>query len=65
MAMTIVVVGIDLAKNGFAPHGVDEAGKAALVRPAARPQNPDNLGTGTSGDTPCASAASRSATSAR
>lgn len=32
--MTIVCVGIDLAKNVFALHGVDEAGKPALVRPA-------------------------------
>lgn len=32
--MAIVFVGIDLAKNVFAVHGVDEAGKAALVRPA-------------------------------
>lgn len=31
--MTIVTVGIDLAKNVFAVHGVDEAGKPALVRP--------------------------------
>ena len=31
--MSIVFVGIDLAKNVFAVHGVDEAGKAALVRP--------------------------------
>ena len=31
--MTIVCVGIDLAKNVFALHGVDEAGKPALVRP--------------------------------
>lgn len=31
--MTIVTVGIDLAKDVFAVHGVDEAGKAALVRP--------------------------------
>lgn len=31
--MTIVVVGIDLAKNVFAVHGVDERGKPALVRP--------------------------------
>jgi transposase len=31
--MAIVTVGIDLAKNVFAVHGVDEAGKAALVRP--------------------------------
>src|SRR5882672_11126084 len=32
--MSIVYVGIDLAKNVFAVHGVDEASKAALVRPA-------------------------------
>lgn len=32
--MAIVFVGIDLAKNVFAVHGVDEHGKAALVRPA-------------------------------
>jgi len=31
--MAIVTVGIDLAKNVFAVHGVDEAGKPALVRP--------------------------------
>jgi hypothetical protein len=31
--MAIVTVGIDLAKNVFAVHGVDEAGKATLVRP--------------------------------
>lgn len=31
--MAIVTVGIDLAKNVFAVHGVDEAGKAVLVRP--------------------------------
>lgn len=31
--MVILYVGIDLAKNVFAVHGVDEAGKAALVRP--------------------------------
>jgi len=36
MAMTIVFVGIDLAKNVFALHGVDEAGKAGLVRPVVR-----------------------------
>ena len=34
--MAIVFVGIDLAKNVFALHGVDEHGKAALVRPAVR-----------------------------
>ena len=31
--MTIVTVGIDLAKSIFAVHGVDEFGKLALVRP--------------------------------
>jgi len=32
--MTILTVGIDLAKNVFAVHGINEAGKAELVRPA-------------------------------
>jgi transposase len=32
--MAIVFVGIDLAKNVFALHGVDERGRAALVRPS-------------------------------
>jgi transposase len=32
--MAIVYVGIDLAKNVFAVHGVDEHGKPALVRPS-------------------------------
>jgi len=32
--MTILTVGIDLAKSVFAVHGVNEAGKAELVRPA-------------------------------
>lgn len=32
--MTIVSVGLDLAKNVFAIHGVDESGKPALVRPS-------------------------------
>jgi transposase len=31
--MAIVTVGIDLAKNVFAVHGVDESGKPTLVRP--------------------------------
>ena len=31
--MTTVTVGINLAKNVFAVHGVDETGKPALVRP--------------------------------
>jgi transposase len=32
--MTIVTLGIDLAKNVFAIHGVDATGRAALVRPS-------------------------------
>jgi transposase len=36
MPMTIVTVGIDLAKNVFAVHGVNEAGKPELVRPDVR-----------------------------
>jgi transposase len=32
--MTILTVGIDLAKNVFAVHGVNDTGKAELVRPA-------------------------------
>jgi transposase len=32
----IVYVGIDLAKSVFALHGVDEGGRAALVRPSIR-----------------------------
>lgn len=31
--MTVVTIGIDLAKNVFAVHGVNEAGKAEIVRP--------------------------------
>jgi len=31
--MSIITVGIDLAKNVFAVHGVDEIGKAVLVKP--------------------------------
>lgn len=31
--MSIVTIGIDLAKNVFAVHGVDATGKAVLVRP--------------------------------
>jgi len=34
--MAILFVGIDLAKNVFAVHGVDEYGKAVLVRPAVQ-----------------------------
>lgn len=32
--MNIVTVGIDLAKRVFAVHGVNEVGRAELVRPA-------------------------------
>ena len=39
--MSIITVGIDLAKNIFAVHGVDEYGKAVLVKPkVAREQLP-------------------------
>jgi hypothetical protein len=31
--MAIVTVGIDVAKNVFAVHSVDESGKPVLVRP--------------------------------
>lgn len=31
--MVIITVGIDLAKNVLAVHGVDESGKAVLVKP--------------------------------
>lgn len=31
--MSIITVGLDLAKNIFAIHGVDESGKAVLVKP--------------------------------
>ena len=34
--MNIVTVGIDLAKNIFALHGVDQTGKAVLVKPKVR-----------------------------
>ena len=34
--MKIITLGIDLAKNVFAVHGVDEQGKAVLVRPNVR-----------------------------
>ena len=32
--MAIVTVGIDLAKNVFAVHGVNQVGKPELVRPS-------------------------------
>ena len=31
--MSIIVIGIDLAKSVFAVHGVNESGKAELVKP--------------------------------
>ena len=31
--MSIITIGIDLAKNVFAVHGVDTNGKAVLVKP--------------------------------
>ena len=31
--MRIITIGIDLAKNIFAVHGVNESGKPALVKP--------------------------------
>jgi transposase len=34
--MKIMTIGIDLAKNVFAVHGIDEQGKAVLVRPRVR-----------------------------
>ena len=33
--MTIITIGIDLAKNIFAVHGVNESGHGELVKPAA------------------------------
>jgi transposase len=34
--VAIVTVGIDLAKNVFAVHGVDATGRAVLVRPSVK-----------------------------
>ena len=31
--MTIITIGMDLAKNIFAVHGVNESGRAELVKP--------------------------------
>ena len=31
--MSIIVIGIDLAKSIFAAHGANEGGKVALVKP--------------------------------
>jgi transposase len=41
--MAILFVGIDLAKNVFAIHGVDEHGKAVLVRPSVQRARPHQL----------------------
>ncbi len=38
--MPIVTIGIDLAKNVFAVHGMDATGKAVLVRPSVVRANP-------------------------
>lgn len=44
--MKIITLGIDLAKNVFAVHGIDESGKAVLVRPSVRrDQLPDLITT--------------------
>ena len=37
--MEIVTLGIDLAKNIFAVHGVDAAGKVVLQRPSVKRAN--------------------------
>ncbi|MCG3187679.1 MAG: hypothetical protein IOMNBAOH_02333 [Rhodocyclaceae bacterium] len=37
--MSMVTVGVDLAKNVFAVHGVDDDGKVALVKPKASQVN--------------------------
>jgi transposase len=37
--MPIVTIGIDLAKNVFAVHGVDETGKAMLINRVCRAIN--------------------------
>ncbi|MDO9005119.1 MAG: IS110 family transposase [Aquabacterium sp.] len=34
--MSIIAIGLDLAKNVFAVHGIDEAGKAVLIKPAVK-----------------------------
>jgi hypothetical protein len=42
-ANIITVIGIDLAKNVFALHGINAAGKPILVRPSVRrDQKPDD-----------------------
>jgi hypothetical protein len=32
----IIAIGLDLAKNVFAVHGIDEAGKAVLIKPTVK-----------------------------
>jgi hypothetical protein len=34
--MSIIAIGPDLDKNVFAVHGIDDAGKAVLVKPAVK-----------------------------
>ena len=41
--MAIVTLGIDLAKNVFALHGVDATGRAVLVRPRMATAKPPDL----------------------
>ena len=41
--MAIVVVGLDIAKNVFQVHGVDEAGKVVLRRRLRRDKAPSSL----------------------
>ena len=38
--MSIITLGIDLAKNVFAVHGVDDNGKAVLVKPKISRSSP-------------------------
>ena len=46
--MTIVAVGIDLAKNALAVHGIDATGKPVLVRPGvSRAKLLELIGSGT------------------
>ena len=48
--MTIITIGIDLAKNIFALHGVNESGHAELVKPrVSREQLPPLIGMEASG----------------
>jgi transposase len=38
-SMAIITIGIDLAKNVFAGHSVDETGKPMLVKPKVQRAN--------------------------